>query len=479
MLTMYEQITIKTLAGQGEKKTDIARRLGCHRNTIYNVLGRDRVIEKQTREKPSCFDPYREQIGEWLDQKITRVRIHEMLVEEYGIRRSYDNLCKYVRKHFPKQPTAYGVQVVEPGEVAEIDFGYLGLLPDREGKRVKTWGLSVVLGYSRLSYCAIVEDQKLETLTKELTNAFHEFGGVPRFLKVDNMKTAIQKNLHYELEYNQDFLEFAAHYGTAVLPCAPYHPEQKGKAEAAIKFLKGNFLGGRRFVDGADLKTQLKAWVEKVNHRDHGTTKKVPEEVFKIEEQARLRPLPAESFSFFNRAIRKVGRNCHIHFENNYYSVPAILVDKQVTVRYNDSIVRMIYRGEQVALHRRVRGSGKYSTVRSHLPDYKVYSQTEYRARYEKKMADIGPNAHRYFCLLIEKRPDYWGRTVRAILGLSEEYGREAVERSLERALYFDVDNLATIRNILDRRLYEQEPEPRLPVAGQSRLGRDMSYYRV
>ena len=56
MLTVYHQITIKTLDKQGKPKTHIAREMGCHRNTVRNVIRREKVIEKQIRHKPSYFD---------------------------------------------------------------------------------------------------------------------------------------------------------------------------------------------------------------------------------------------------------------------------------------------------------------------------------------------------------------------------------------------------------------------------------------
>lgn len=477
MLTVYKQITIKTLAKQGEKKTQIARQVGCHRNTVHNVLGRNRVIKKQRRQKPSVFDSYHGRIKEWLEKKVTRVRIHEILLEEYGVSKNYDTLCKYIQKHFPKQAKAYGVQVVGPGEMAEVDFGYLGMLPGLTGKLVKAWGLAVVLGYSRQSYWSIVYDQQLATLVKELTKAFEFFGGVPRNLKVDNLKAAILRNLHYDLEYNQDFLEFAQHYGTVIIPCSPYQPQQKGKVEAGIKYLQGNFVNGRQFKDSHDLRSQLKSWVKKANHRVHGTTKKIPSEVFRQAEQEKLQALPEEEFAFFNRGKRKVNRNCHLHFQQNYYSVPACLVGKEVTVRWNDHLLRITYQGEQVALHKLALGQGEYITRRSHLPDYKSYSQTEYQAKYEEKMANIGESAHQYFRQLVKKKRGYWRRTVRGILGLVVDYGKEAVEASLARALYFDVANLVIIKNILAKRLYEQELEPKLPTQSSGAMSRDLSYY--
>ena len=352
------------------------------------------------------------------------------------------------------------------------------MLPDLTGKLIKTWGIAVILGYSRKGYWAITYDQKLGILVKELKEAFQFFGGVPKKLKVDNLKAAILKNLHYDLEYNQDFLEFAQHYGAVIVPCTPYQPQQKGKVEAAIKYLQVNFVNGRKFQNSHDLKIQLKSWIKKANHRVHGTTKKIPEEVFRQTEQEKLQALPEEEFAFFNRGTRKVSNNCHLHFCKNYYSVPAFLVGKEVTLRWNEHLLRIIYQGEQVALHKLAAGKGEYVTQRSHLPEYKSYSETEYQAKYEKRMANIGESAHQYFQQVTKDKQSYWGRVVRGILGLAAEYGQEAVEASLSRALYFNVTNLSTIRNILTKRLYEQDLEPKLPVEQSGRMSRDLSYYR-
>lgn len=482
MLTMYKQITIQTLHKQGVQKIQISREVGCHRNTVANVLQRNKLIEKQTRVKRSVFQPHNTQIKELLDKKVSRLRIFEILQEEHGIKSTYVNLCKYIQVHFPKQQEAFGVQVTEPGEIAEIDFGYLGMFQGPLGKLVKTYGLVVVLPYSKLGFYVITYDQKLETLVKELENAFVYFGGVPRKLKVDNMKTAILKNQHYDLVFNQDFLEFAYHYNTVVIPCTPYSPEQKGTVESGIKYLQGNFLHGRVFTDSTDMKGKLKDWMGNyANKRIHGTTRKVPYEEFLGSEREALQPLPEEEFAFFNRGVRIVGANCHVHIANNYYSVPSILVGKEVTVRFNACIIRIIFEGEEVVIHHKARGIGNYVTVRHHLPGYKVYSQTEYQKRFEEKMAEIGEEAHEYFHLLLTTNESYWSRTVRGILGLAQTYGKTAVNLSLKRALYYKATNLLTIKNILEKRLYSLSTEPRLLTKAitqtQGNLFRDLSYY--
>jgi len=330
MLTMYKQITIQTLHKQGMPSARIAREIGCHRNTVANVLERDTVIEKQTRVKPSGFEPYEVQIKEWLDKKTSRRRMHDILHDTYCVQERYDTLCKYIQKHFPKPVAAFGVQIVEPGEVAEIDFGYLGMFPGPLGGLVKTYGFAAVLGYSRVGYFGLCYDQKLETL-----------------------------------------------------------------------------------------------------------------------------------------------------IENTYYSVPCHFVAKEVTVRWNEHLVRIICEGEQVAVHHKSRETGNYVTERSHLPDYKVYSHTEYQARFEAKFVDMGTDAHAYFRMLLEQKESYWFRIARSILGLREHYGAEAVNASLKRALYYGVRDVITIKNILERKLYAKETEPKLldGVTTDSLFTRELTYY--
>ena len=487
MLTMYKQITIHTLQKQGLKQSAIARELGCHRHTVANILEREGFTEKQTRTKGSVFDPYQSQIREWIGKKTSILRQFELLHETYGVDSTYVNLCKYIQSRFPKQKEAFGVQVTAPGDIAEVDFGYLGMFVGPLGTLVKTYGLCAVLPYSRIGFYAITYDQKLATLVAKLTEAFGYFGGVPKKLKVDNMKTAILKNQQYDLEYNPDFLEFAYHYHTVIIPCTPYHPEQKGTVESGIKYVQGNFLPGRVFTDAHDMSRQLKQWMnDYANRRIHGTTRRVPFEMFLAEEKMTLQPVPQEDFTFFTRCVRTVTTNCHVHVVGNYYSVPSPLVGKEVTVRWNEKVIRIVHQGEQVALHLKANGVGVYVTTRSHIPDYKVYSQTEYQKRSEEHMAQIGPCAHEYFRFLLETKDGYWFRSVRAILGLAQAYGNTAVDRALKRALYYQARDLTTIRNILEKKLYLMDEEPRLlatqgqqPVlqTEQPSLLRHLSYY--
>lgn len=490
MLSMYQQITIQTLAKQGRKKTDIAHELGCHRNTVRNIILVGSAREKQTREKPSYFVSYHDQIKEWVDKKVSNLRMFEILSETYPITHTYDSLCKYIQKEFPKQKETFGVQITRPGEEAEVDFGYCGLQPVNASGypvvRKKTWVLCVKLSYSRVSYHEMTLDQKVSTLTAGITRAFGYFGGVPKRLKVDNLRAAILQNQHFDLQYNQDFLEWANHYGCVVVPCTPYSPEQKGKVESEVKYVKGNFFVERTFTDWHDLCRQLTAWSnDYANCRIHGTTKSRPWDVLITEERACFQKLPDTRYATFERGTRIVATNCHIFFQNNYYSVPSSLVGKPVTIRWNDHLLRVIAGGEEVTSHVITSGVGHYVTRRSHLPEWKHYGVTEYQKKYEEQMMDIGDYAHQYFREILIKKHSYWFQTARTIVGLSKQWGNTVVNLALKRALRYHVVDIGAIRTIITKRLYDLDVAPRLleypsptPNTAPSTMDRDLSYYQ-
>lgn len=109
------------------------------------------------------------------------------------------------------------------------------------------------------------------------------------------------------------YRRFADYYHFKPIPCRIYHANDKGKVESGIGYVKGNFFKGRKFVSGADLDSQLKEWNGRSNLRIHGTTRKVPANVFETEEKAKLGPLPDERFKLSKIGTRRVYHDCHIY----------------------------------------------------------------------------------------------------------------------------------------------------------------------
>ena len=229
------------------------------------------------------------------------------------------------------------------GEEAQVDFGYVGYNLDNQGKRRKIWVFNMRLSYSRFDYYEKVYDQKVETL--------------------------LEANF-YEPIYQRLYLQFTYHYVFQSIPCRIYRPNDKGKVESGIKYVKTNFFKGRTFTNGDEVDRPLKGWLDKANQRIHGTTKKIPQEVFVTEEKPTLIPLPYEAFDLSKVGTRKVYRDCHVYIEHNYYSVPYAYVGKEVEFEVKPDIVCIYYqrRAIAIAVHNGLKDRGEFGTQSSNYP---------------------------------------------------------------------------------------------------------------
>ncbi len=75
-----------------------------------------------------------------------------------------------------------------------------------------------VLGGSQLTYAVASMSQKKHDFIKSVENALHYFGGVPKGIKPDNLRSAVTKSDRYEPTINDTFLDFSDHYSITVLP---------------------------------------------------------------------------------------------------------------------------------------------------------------------------------------------------------------------------------------------------------------------
>ena len=205
----------------------------------------------------------------------------------------YSRLCDYVRTLRPAPEPVVRFET-PPGHQAQVDFASCQL---PWGRR---YALLVVLGYSRLLWVRFYPRQDLATLQLGLTECFTTWGGVPRELLFDQMKSVLTRDDRLTgggLLTNLECQRFAEHYGFRVRVCRPYRARTKGKVERPIRYLRASFLYGRSFLSDADLNAQVEHWLATVaNPRIHGTTGAAPAVRFATEEQPRLQPLPARPY---------------------------------------------------------------------------------------------------------------------------------------------------------------------------------------
>ncbi|WP_434087767.1 IS21 family transposase [Caloranaerobacter azorensis] len=448
--------TIKTLFDKGYNKTQIANMLGIDRGTVRNVLkGIENGEEIKRKPVPSILDPYKEIINTKINQELSAKRIFQDIASEYGYTGSYDTVKKYVRVYKQSHTKVYMVNNTLPGEEAQVDFGYIGKIPAPTGNLKKAWVFCMVLSYSRLMYCEIVFNQEVKTFIKCHENAFRYFGGIPKIVKIDNLKAAILEANFYESVYQREYQEFSKHYGFSSIPCRVKTPTDKAKIESGVKYVKNNFFKGRSLKTYEEYKDGLKSWLDEIcNIRVHGTTKKIPKEVLETEEIVTLLPLPIEKYEFSVWTTRKVNTNCHICYDSNFYSVPYKFVNKEVTLRISDKIIKIYCNYELIATHLKLEGKGQFSTNTVHYPEYKVKTKTQLQLEYRQKMEKIGQNAVKFFDNILEKQKNNWGKPIYGILKLADKYGYEVIEKACIRALMFNSLKYQTIKNICEKGLY-------------------------
>ena len=442
--------TIKTLWEKHKNKSAIAELTGHDWKTVSKVV---RLIESgctypEKKPHPCILDPHREKIVEWLEKEgLNGLKTWERLHSE-GVKVGYTTVKTYIANIKKRDEIFVRIHTL-PGEEAQVDFGYIGLTPDNNGKKRKTWVFNMRLSYSRLDYYQKVYDQRVETFIDCHEKAFAYFGGIPDTVRIDNLKAAILEANFYEPIYQRLYSSFADHYGFKIIPCRIYRPNDKGKVESGIKYFQCNFFLGRKFLSGDDVDIQIRYWLDHTcNQRIHGTIRKVPREVFESEEKAKLKPLPLEKFKISTVGTRKVYHDCHVFIDYSYYSVPFEYVGKEVDIDISKELVRIFYQGREIAVHPRAAERGKFQTNINHYPKYKRYSDTEYQEAYQVKMAAIGPYAEQVFFLALKRRPDCWMRTIQGILSLLKTYPKEVIDLACKRAIAFGVSHYQVIKRI-------------------------------
>ena len=176
-----------------------------------------------------------------------------------------------------------------PGGELQIDFGYLGLIPAGDGRRRKLHALVFTACFSRLMFVHLTFSMTLEEVIAGCEAAWGFFGGVFAVVIPDNMSPVVAKADAVNPRLTREWLEYAQARGFVTDPARVRHPRDKPRVEAGVQYVQGNFFAGETFLDLADARSKMTAWLTTANTRVHGTTRQVPAVVFAAQEA----PCPA------------------------------------------------------------------------------------------------------------------------------------------------------------------------------------------
>lgn len=378
--------TILTLSRRGWSQRRIARELEVDRETVARYLQREAqagtnpavsTAGPETTGPPNpaistagapvakpavstagrqslCRD-WRELIEAKLDQGLSAQRIWQDLREERGFGGAYESVKRYVRRFKAAEPARVWRMECQPGEEAQVDFGVGAPVVGADGRVRRPWVCRLSLSHSRKGYSEAAYQQSTENFIRILENAFRAFGGVPVALCIDNLRAAVSRADWYEPDLNPKLASFCRHYGVAILPARPRRPQDKGKIEAGVKYVKNNALKARRFASLAEQNRFLADWERGVaDRRIHGTTRKQVAALFELE-RPHLKALPPDLFPCFDEGRRIVQRDGFVEVRGAYYEVPAQHIGMSLWVRWDARMVRVFDpRMGCIAAHRRL-----------------------------------------------------------------------------------------------------------------------------
>ncbi len=471
-LAMYN--TIKTLLDHGKSVREIARELGMCRKTVTRIqralLNGDSAPTQQA--KVSSLNDYQQEIERFVESDYSALLIHQKLVQQHGLSLSYSAVARYVAKY--RRAECYVPLHSLPGEEAQVDFGYFGEFR-RNGRAVKVWVFSMILSYSRRAYFRVVTTQQVKDFLDCHIHAFEYFGGVPKSVKLDNLRSGVTKIDLYEPVLQEQYASFLSHYNCAGITCRPARGQDKGKVESSIKYVKNNFLKGFEGDNYEDLVCALRVWNDEVcNVRVHGTTRRRPIDLFITAEKAALQDLPKCRFQILHVEQRKVNRMGHLSYKQNYYSVPSSYMSKHVRIESNGTVLRVYDGTTQIAIHQISFDIGMFISLEAHRPHQKrLVSKTEYR----KMMGDIGNCAQAFFDSLVNEVPTHWGKMTQGILSLKKRFSNDQIDIACARALYFHAFSYQHIKGICEKGMFELPKENVSTLGFSDEFQHELSFY--
>jgi transposase len=320
-------------------------------------------------------ESYREAVQKLMAAGVRISAIYARL-QEQGYTGSYSAVRRFVHQIDPILPDVTVRVERQPGEEAQVDFGYAGYMLDEQGQRRKAWVFVMTLSWSRHCYVELVFNQRVETWLNLHRNAFEFFGGVPGRVVPDNLKAAIVKAAWdgSDPQVQWAYRECAEHYGFMIAPCRPFTPQHKGKVERGVDYAKGNFLAGRGELPLSQVNREARQWcLTTAGQRIHGTTKQQPLARFEHTERTVLQPLPAQPYELASWKRVRLHRDCYVVFENAFYSAPFRYVGQHLLVRGSSQTVKLYTQDYQLlATHTRAQQPGERITRLEHLPPHKV-----------------------------------------------------------------------------------------------------------
>lgn len=340
----------------------------------------------------------------------------ELLWQEYreyapnGL--SYPHLTRLFKRWKATQRMSMR-QIYRAGDKLFVDFcGRTMPITDPDtGVVTRAQVFVAVLGASGAFFVWAVPSQQVPHWLECHIKTFEHFGGVPREVVPDNLKSAVIQHRRLQIILNAAYKEFSEHYGFAPMPARPLQPRDKALAEVTVQIVQRGVLARlrhRTFFSVAELNTAIAPLVTAINEK---TTRKFPksrrQRFLEIDVSA-LQPLPAQRYDVSGWKYQvRVGQDYHVEWAQHHYSVPSQYVHQRVDLRVTATTIEVLFQRQRIASHALSDRIGGCTTLVDHMP---IHHQRQHDNDPEALLAwanQVGPNTSAYVQLNLSERRDF------------------------------------------------------------------------
>jgi transposase len=488
---------------QGEGNRSIVRNTGFSKTTIIeyqNILLESgysfeealklsdialNELIQQGRKAPQLLTPngklafLKGQLTTWCEQLtqpgVTRLLLWQEYLEENPDGYGYTQFCEHLKNHLNVQKATMHFEHLQ-GEEVEVDYtgDLIHYIDPDTGEQIDCQVLVCTLPYSGYTYVQAMHSQKQEDFIAGLNNALYFFGGVPRNIKMDNLRSGVKKANRYDPEFTDLMRAFANHFGLNCTTARVRKPKDKPSVEGSVLMTYRRIYAPLRNKDFFSLSELNAAMLERLKmHHDIPFQKKPHSRNYLFaQEKTQLRPLPDSPFMKYCVTKAKVQRNYHVQLgqDRRFYSVPHQLMGKTLKIVYTQDTVEIYDNLSRVAFHERVgRGYG-YTTIDEHMPSNHTHynEQKGWDAEnFKRKSLLIGPDTNKFMCQLLLSR-DFVEQTYNACLGvlrMEKKYTANRLENACSRALLAPNISYTQLEKILLKGLDKAPlPQPQIQI---------------
>jgi hypothetical protein len=271
------------------------------------------------------------------------------------------------------------------------------------------------------------------------------------------MLTAVIERQGTLIRFNEAFLDFLRAFHITPLACNPRSPQEKGKVENVIKYLRYNFWPLRSFTDLQDVQRQLLEWLEKIaNVRIHQTTGQQPKDRFT---QVVLRSLPDSLPDCRETSRVFVHKDFAVRFDANAYTTPPWCIGKKLILKADKTTVTIYHHQKAVATHQRSWRKKQRIELPSHIEQVKKMKKRLWQDKDIALFSSLGQEARDFLDALADANQPI-KKNVSRLLSLKDEYGAPSLILAIKKALFHHAYGAHYIENILYQEMTPQKHHP-------------------